>query len=245
MWIRSTSEWLPTSWLLVGQYYAWRGPAGGLEVVGLATPSPRPPRPNSRPLILRRHPSMFSPRRCTSIRHQATAITTLGLTTRVIPRCRSVSHSAVGTTKRPVGRLDGRLWSLDVLSRPGERNAEGVFHTSPGQRPGKRARTSSAGQRPVSYLHLNSHRIGRAIQMEGWSRISRNQRGRGNLPDCCCRYEAGRWPAMASWRAFPRASPLGWYERRLWRQHHEPQEMSNLQGPPDGRLPRQQRLAHG
>ena len=58
-----------------------------------ATPSPRPPRPNTRPLMMRRHQSMLSPRRCTPIRHQATAITTLGLTTGVIPRCRSVSDS--------------------------------------------------------------------------------------------------------------------------------------------------------
>jgi len=31
MWMRSTSERLPTGWLLVGQQYAWRGPEGGLE----------------------------------------------------------------------------------------------------------------------------------------------------------------------------------------------------------------------
>jgi hypothetical protein len=31
MWMRSTSEWLPSGWLLVGQQYAWRGPEGGLE----------------------------------------------------------------------------------------------------------------------------------------------------------------------------------------------------------------------
>jgi hypothetical protein len=73
-----------------------------------------------------RHQSMLSPHRFTSIRHQATAITTLGLTTGAIPRCRSISDSGAvimaattgeaftaaastmavaGTDNRPSGRL--------------------------------------------------------------------------------------------------------------------------------------------
>ena len=47
--------------------------------------------------MMRRHQSMLSQRRCTPIRtpirHPTTAITALGLTAGVIPRCRSVSDS--------------------------------------------------------------------------------------------------------------------------------------------------------
>ena len=41
----------------------------------------------------KRHPFLLSPRRFTSIRHRATNITTVGLTTGVIPQYRSASDS--------------------------------------------------------------------------------------------------------------------------------------------------------
>jgi len=56
--------------------------------------------------------------------------------------CRRGRHPAARTSTRmfqhdgrPAGQ-DARLWSLDVLAGPGERDAKGVSHTSPGQRPG-------------------------------------------------------------------------------------------------------------
>jgi len=42
MWIRSTSEWLPTSWLPVGQAQAWTWPQLGRQRAGAALPSPTP-----------------------------------------------------------------------------------------------------------------------------------------------------------------------------------------------------------
>ena len=42
MWIRSTSEWLPSGCLPLGHHQAWTGPVPGRQRAGAALPSPTP-----------------------------------------------------------------------------------------------------------------------------------------------------------------------------------------------------------
>ena len=52
-----------------------------------------------------------------------------------------------------MGQSPGKAPGLEFghLTRLGQREAKGLTHTSPGQRPGKKQRIWIEGQRPVSY----------------------------------------------------------------------------------------------
>jgi multidrug efflux system outer membrane protein len=78
-------------------------------------------------------------------------------------------------------------------------DAQGVAHTSPGQRPGKASPKCHC--RPTACIIPRARTVGSS----------------STLPNFKNRNEAGRWPAKGLRGLLPQGADLGWYERRLWR----------------------------